>query len=349
MLSASQFRDLVSGERTGLIAALLRSGLRLLEFPYTWVVGWRNRQFDRRADQVSSVDVPVVSVGNLSMGGTGKTPMVEWIAGKFRAQDRRVVLVSRGYGTEAGKPNDEALELQLALPEVPHLQNPDRVSAAQQAITQHAAELILLDDGFQHRRLGRDLDIVLLDASEPFGYEHVFPRGMLREPVEGLSRADAVVLSRADMIGRTERKAIRKRVAELAPNASWAEVVHRPTTLINLEGQSRPIAELDGKQVAAFCGIGNPAGFQHTLTSLGCHLVAWHEFPDHHDYDLSDVENLKKLAVQAARLVCTRKDLVKLREFDLSDVELWAVSINLEFLAGEEGLLELIQRVGISE
>jgi len=228
------------------------------------------------------MSVPVVSVGNLTLGGTGKTPLVEWIARWFRKRNVRVSIVSRGYGAEDGGRNDEARELEQKLPDVPHVQNADRVAAAKIAIEELETQLILLDDGFQHRRIGRDLDIVLLDALEPFGFEHVFPRGTLREPLRGLRRAGAVILSRADMLEPAEREKIRRRVEQLAPKAAWAEIRHAPLELLSVGGQVKPIDELCKVKIAAFCGVGNPAGFRHTLESCGFDMAGFREFPDHH-------------------------------------------------------------------
>ena len=199
------FRALISGQRRGVQAAVLRGLLRAAETPYTLAVRWRNRQYDRGRKPVERVDVPVISVGNLTLGGTGKTPLVEWLARWFRQRGVRVTIISRGYGAEAGARNDEALELEQKLPDVPHVQNADRVAAAKMAIEEFDCQLILLDDAFQHRRIHRDLNIVVVDALEPFGFGHVFPRGALREPLSGLRRADMVVLSRADLVQPAER------------------------------------------------------------------------------------------------------------------------------------------------
>jgi tetraacyldisaccharide 4'-kinase len=195
-----------------------------------------------------------------------------------------------------------------------------------------------LDDGFQHRRLARDLDIVLLDALEPFGFDHVFPRGTLREPVAGLRRAHIVGLSRADTISAEERAAIRRRVAEVAPHAAWCELAHAASGLVNAAGQSQPLDALAGRRVAAFCGIGNPAGFRHTLAATGCEIVAWLPFPDHHAYTEADLARLRNVAAdsRAEVLVCTQKDLVKLREPQFDGVALWAVTIEMQFLTGQE-------------
>jgi tetraacyldisaccharide 4'-kinase len=198
-----------------------------------------------------------------------------------------------------------------------------------------------LDDGFQHRRLARDLDIVLLDALEPFGFDHVFPRGTLREPVAGLRRADVVCLSRADAISTGQREAIRSRVAAVAPHAAWCEMAHAASGLMSATGKSQPLDRLAGRRVAAFCAIGNPAGFRHTLAAAGCELVAWRTFPDHHAYTEADFAELAKMAAdcRAELVVCTQKDLVKLRELPIDRTAVWAVNIEIRYLAGQQ-LLE---------
>ncbi len=307
---------------------------------YTAAVRWRNRRFDRRAAKVHRVAVPVVSVGNLTLGGTGKTPLVEWLAGFLGRQGVRVAVVSRGYGARANRPNDEALELRLSLPDVPHVQNPDRVAAAEEAIRTFGCQTILLDDGFQHRRLGRDLDIVLLDASEPFGFGHVFPRGTLREPIEGLRRADVVAVSRADLLDDAGRAELRKTIDRHAPRAVYAEMIHAPRGLISGSGGQAPLDFVGGRSVAAFCGIGNPAGFRHTLAACGCHVAGFREFADHHHYAPADLDALAAWARQlgASAIVCTRKDLVKLSVDSLGGRPLWALRVAAEFVTGQAEL-----------
>ena len=321
-----------------MLATALRTLLRLAEFPYCWAMQVRNHRYDNQSAAIDRVSVPVISVGNLTLGGTGKTPLVQWIARRQSQQGLRVAIVSRGYGAWADGVNDEALELQLALPDVPHQQDRDRVAAARAVIKQHQAQLIVLDDGFQHRRLARDLDIVLLDATEPFGFEHVFPRGTLREPLTSLARADVVALSRADMLDPAARSQARERVEQISPAAIWCEVVHGPSELTNTRGETQPLSALAGKRVAAFSGIGNPAGFRHTLFSLDCQPIAWREFPDHHRYSAADIASLADWATGADLALCTRKDLVKLDNATLGEVPLWAVNVELRFLSGQESL-----------
>jgi tetraacyldisaccharide 4'-kinase len=341
LLSPSDFHAIVSGKRKSLSAAGLRVLFRAAEVPYSAAVSWRNRRYDRNAILSNKVGVPVVSVGNLTMGGTGKTPMVEWLAKWFRQRHVRVALISRGYKATEGSRNDEAMELEHKLADVPHLQNPDRVAAASVAIIEHSAELILLDDGFQHRRIHRDLDIVLLDALEPFGFDHVFPRGMLREPLAGLRRADVVCLSRADAVAEGEQQSIKEQAQQHAPAAIWAEVCHRPRSLLSCNSTEDKISLLEGKRVLAFCGLGNPAGFRHTLESCGMQIADFREFPDHHAYPFADVDLLSKWSERhrdSAAIVCTHKDLVKLDVETLGGKPLYALTIGIEFLCGQERL-----------
>jgi tetraacyldisaccharide 4'-kinase len=370
MLSTT-FREIVGERRRGVAPSLLRGMLRAAEVPYALAVGWRNRRYDRGHAVVRGVSVPVISVGNLTLGGTGKTPMVKWLARRLVAQGIRVAIVSRGYGAKKGRQgargkeqgassrtaptsglllpaprsplptlNDEAMELEKALPDVPQVQNPDRVAGAQRAIEEFGCQLVLLDDGFQHRRLARDLDIVLLDALEPFGHEHVFPRGTLREPLDGLQRAHVVCLSRASAIAADEREAIRRRVCALAPHAAWCEATHAPTKLVSASGGSQELGLMAGTRVAAFCGIGNPAGFRHTLAATGAQIVAWREFADHHAYSAADLKELEELVTRsnAELVVCTLKDSVKLRQEAIAGRPLWAVEIEMQFLAGRDAI-----------
>ncbi len=330
---------------------MLRGLLRIGECFYAAAARWRNRRYDRGAAAIRHVDVPVVSVGNLTLGGTGKTPMVEWLAGWFRGRGVRVAVVSRGYGAEDGEENDEARQLRRLLPDVPHVQDADRVAAAERAIREFQAELIVLDDAFQHRRIARELDIVLLDALEPFGFGHVFPRGTLREPLAGLRRADVVVLSRADLLGPGERAAIWRTVAGHAPAALRAETIHAPRELTAADGKRTPLETIRGQSVAAFCGIGNPAGFRHTLETCGCRVAGFRAFPDHHRFTPKDLEMLAgwSRGFEASAVLCTCKDLVKLNAEQVAGRPLLGVRIELEFRGGQEALESRLKSILQSE
>ena len=315
---------------------------------YAAAVAARNHGFGSGWLRTYSAGVPVVSVGNVTLGGTGKTPMVEWLARWFRRHGVRVAILSRGYGRTGGL-NDEGRVLEENLPDVPHLQDPDRVAMARVATRELETELIVLDDGFQHRRLRRDLDVVLLDALEPFGLARLFPRGLLREPVKSLRRAGVVVLSRADLIGAGERQAIKSFAERRAGPLSWVLARHAPIDLVDDLGNSFSLNELAGQSVLAFCGIGNPEGFRRTLLTLTGDLIGFRVFPDHHPYTASDVHSLEDWVAQAgtaANLVLTtQKDSVKLRAASLGPAPLRAVRIGLEIMAGHEIMDDLLARL----
>jgi tetraacyldisaccharide 4'-kinase len=333
------FLRLIRGETQGPLSTMARAGLALASLPYRTVVSLRNLAFNHGWKKVHRAGVPIVAIGNLTLGGTGKTPMVEYVARWYRQRGVRVVILSRGYGHPEGI-NDEGRALEENLPDVPHLQDPDRVRLAQIAVEELAAELLVLDDGFQHRRLGRDLDIVLLDALEPFGLSRLFPRGLLREPIGSLRRAGVVVLSRADLVPPTARKDIRTEAERIGGPLRWAEARHAPRDLVQCDGRTFPIADLEGKSVAAFCGIGNPEGFRLTAASLGATVAGFRVFPDHHLYGATDVAGLtqwvRDLRVDLA--LTTQKDLVKIRATSLGPVPLRALRIGLEIVEGADRL-----------
>lgn len=341
------FRSLVSGQRRGLWPDLLRAGLRAASLPYGWATGCRNRLYDHGLKKSRRVPVPVVSVGNVTLGGTGKTPCVEYVARFYHARNRRVAILSRGYGSRRGR-NDEALVLAENVPQVPHLQGKDRLALASVAVNDLCSEVLVLDDGFQHRRLARDLDIVLIDATEPWGHGYLFPRGLLRESLEALGRADLIVLTRCDQIGPAERGRLREDVARIAPRVPLIEARHRPLELVNGEKARAPLAWLRGRPVAAFCGIGNPDAFRRTLLDLGTALHAVRNFPDHHAYPRADVADLEAWASRLPRdavVLTTQKDLAKLRQTRLGGRELWALRIGLHFDVGRELLDSKLQEV----
>ena len=340
-----KFIDIVSGQRTGFAAGLIRGLLRMAELPYAIGSTFKNWRYDRNPQLARKSNVPVVSIGNLTTGGTGKTPMVYWLCRWLRQRGVRVCIISRGYGAEQGSVNDEAIELEQRLPDVPHLQNPDRNAAAQVATEELDCQVIVLDDAFQHRRIHRDLDVVLIDAANPFGYEHQLPRGLLRESLRGLKRADAIVLTRSDMLDRAGIDAIKLRVARYNARAVWVESMHQPDELVQADGGTREIESLCGKRLAAFCGIGNPAGFRHTLESCGCEIAGLHTFPDHHKYSRESIRMVADWCRELGKidaLVCTHKDLVKIGTKEIGAVPLFALTIGMQLLVGEELLEQLL-------
>ena len=338
-----QFYNLVSGRMTGIPAAMLRGGLRLLEVPYSAAVSVRNGLYDRRLVPIHRFTVPIISVGNLTLGGTGKSPMVAWLCRFFLERNRRPGLISRGYKGMANEGNDEFREMSYRFPAVPHLQHRDRAATIRQLLQTEQVDLIILDDAFQHRRVERNIDLVLLDATAPFGFGHVFPRGTLRESPGSLRRAEIVLLTRSDLADEAERYAIRQQVLRINPNIIWGETVHVPASLVSLESfAAEPIESIRGQSTLAFCGIGNPAAFRKTLERCGVQVAKLIPFPDHYHYTLRDREVLVQTAKELGTdlILCTMKDLVKLNRPEFAGLPFRAVSIEIQFTAGESAVCE---------
>ncbi len=328
------FRRLLTNNEPNLRGKILRWCLRLGSVPYGIVVRLRNFAYDHRWLHSTRTNLPVVSVGNLTVGGTGKSPMVAWLARWFRDQGARVAILSRGYGELDSGQNDEALELELQLPDVPHLQHWDRVASAILAEQELDMELLILDDGFQHRRLERDLELVLLDATDTPAARWLLPGGLMREPMTSLARADVVVITRTDQVPKEKMTAIRKQVKRLSPRAIVLEARHHPTKLLIFPNQTRELGELKDKEILAFCAIGNPGSFFRSLENQGAKILDHRTWLDHHGFNADDIASLTQWPKQfpaAKAMVCTMKDWVKIQQEELGGVELCALQIEMQF------------------
>ena len=347
MVSIRTMIELMRGERRGVLASLLRGLLWTAQWPYVLIVRWRNRRFDQ-GHKMTQVSVPVISVGNITTGGTGKTPAVAWLCRHLRDRQVRVAILSRGYRADQSGVNDEALELEQRLPDVPHLQNPNRVDSAGIAIEELESQCLVLDDGFQHRRLHRDLDWVLVDALNPFGFGHCLPRGLLREPRRGLKRADAILITRANQIPESELKALVSEVQSVVGGETpLIRTTHHCEGWRDTEGTLQPLEQWSHAKVAGFCAIGNPDAFRATLESQGCDVVGWRIFPDHHRYDRGDIQELTDWVSrhEVEVVVCTAKDLVKLNVARIGNVPLVALQVGFAFIDDPQPLISQIDGV----
>ena len=339
-MDEANYRELISGEKQGIVPGILRSGLKGLSLIYAGAIRSRNLAFDLGIKRVHKAPVPVISVGNLTAGGTGKTPFVAWLADWFHDKGVRVAILSRGYRSVSGDVNDEKMVLDQLCPNVPHLQNPNRVEAASSACRELSAQLLILDDGFQHRRLARDLNLVLIDALNPWGYGVLLPRGLLREPIQSLRRADLVVITRADQCPDREKQEIIEHIQAVCPDSVCVEVGFPPQSLVNAEGLTAELSSLSGKRIAAFCGIGNPDSFHKSLLDAGYNVSSFRSFPDHHHYSLENLEEIGQWGKQsgAPAILMTQKDLVKIKRTELNGLPVWAVRIGTRILRGDEAL-----------
>ena len=336
MADISSIYDLLSGKSKGLFPSIMRTGLRILEPIYTVGARLKNQRYDRRPDLAQKVGAKVISVGNLTTGGTGKTPVIAMLAQWLLNDGVKVGIVSRGYKSPKGELNDEGKELKLILPTVPHVQHRNRVLAANELIDQHKVEVILVDDGFQHRRLFRDVDIVLIDATNPFGFGHLLPRGLLREPVTSLARANIALITRASQVETGSNDSTINLIRQHNPDIQIAQSNQKPTHLVNKYGGQLDLSSLNDRAVVGFCGIGNPNAFKMTLENLGCILSHFKIFPDHHIYSNSEIDSLNVIRekVGASYLVCTMKDLVKLKDLMNQTDDLFALRVETEITQG---------------
>jgi tetraacyldisaccharide 4'-kinase len=306
------------------------------------------------------VGVATISVGNIVAGGTGKTPMIVWLAHELASRGRRPGIVSRGYRAPGesntddgggGNCNDEARMLNDMLPGVLHVQDRNRVAAARQ-LAEVGIDTILVDDGFQHRRLKRDVDIVLVDALRPFGLpapetgvdpvKAFLPRGLMREPLSALQRADVIVLTRVDTVSGESLDRLESQLRTAAPGVPIVHSQHRATSLRRADGP-RHLSELRGVEVDLISGIGNPGAFERTVRDLGGKVISHRAFADHHAFSSEDLAGLG-----AERpVLTTAKDAARLSL--LADVQapepLWILDVEIAMVQNEEALLTVLDHL----
>jgi tetraacyldisaccharide 4'-kinase len=316
----------------------------------------RRFAYDHDLAPSTRVPVPVVSVGNLTTGGTGKTPMCAWIVRELERRGRRPGILSRGYRAHAAVSNDEGLNdeglmLARSCPGVPNVADAERVRGARKLVGL-GANAIVLDDGFQHRRLARDLDIVLVDATRPWGLASVdgrepvralLPRGLLREPPSSLARADLIVITRCDLVDEPRLAALERDLGYFAPGRPLVRARHAPRVLRDERGHEASLESLRGRAVDLVSALGNPAAFEATVRGCGAIVASHHAFPDHHAFTPRDIEGLP---AQSRTLVVSAKDAVKLVPLG---AKFQALEIELELLAGAGVLAALLDALPESE
>lgn len=293
-LNRQRWLEVIAGRDRSTGAALLRGAATLAEGGYRLAVACRNGAYDAGVKPSRRAHAPVLSVGNLTTGGTGKTPIVMHIARRLRAMGRRPAILMRGYMADADAPSDEAALYREALADAAVVVDPDRVAgAAAVAAERPEVDALVLDDGFQHRRIARDLDLVLIDASEPWGYGHALPRGLMREPRSALRRADAVVLTHCEGATAAELAALDAEVGRWHGRPPIAHVEHAWEAVVDASGAtvaSGAVGASSGRRrVVAFCGLGNPGRFFEEA-GRWFEVAEAHSFEDHHRYDERSVE-----------------------------------------------------------
>ena len=344
---------MISGEARGLRAGLMRLTLGAVSPVYSLVMRGRNLKFDRGIG-VRRLPRPVVSVGNITTGGTGKTPVVRWLCERLRGLGERPGVLMRGYKSGPGERGDEQLMLEGLLnregvaPIVIHAEADRCAGGATVLRDDPSVSVLVMDDGFQHRRLGRDFDLVLVDGCEPLGFGRVLPRGLLREPTCGLKRADAILITRANEAVDVERAV--QTVRRFNSRAPIFRCSHIHVGLRSANGAKLALEDLAAKRFFAFAGIGNPEGFAAQLKRTAGEWVGGEWFEDHRRYTREDLKQVMGKAQNAAAqvVVTTEKDWVKIAPLLDSQVEIpiWRLEMALKFEGDDEAkLLESIKPV----
>jgi tetraacyldisaccharide 4'-kinase len=326
----------------------MRGLLACLSLPYSAAIRIRNSLYTCGLLRTHKVKVPVISIGNLTTGGTGKTPLVIWLCRYLCQKGLRCAVLTRGYKTAVGELSDEPAVLAKNCPGIQVVVDPDRVHGAKIAIERYIAETLVLDDGFQHRRLARSLNILAVDATCPFGYEKLLPAGLLREPLSELKRADAVIITRFDLADAEQIVNLERFIQQTAGPIPIARAIHRHSHAVLVNGQIMPLEKLRQKKLFVYCGIGNPAAFVNCLTQDGMTVVGTKFFNDHHLYSIRDIRAIDTLARQcgADMALCTQKDWVKTAAFckQVGQITYGSLAMELEFISNADIIQSLVDK-----
>jgi len=372
------FLDVVIGQRPGYWPGLVRGILYFLSKLFELGVKLRGLLYKGLILRGSTLGVQVIAIGNLTVGGTGKTPVVEKFARELRDQGRMVAILSRGYRSKPppfgkrmtnkllfredstpprvvsdGKSllldseasGDEPYMLASNLKDVVVLVDKDRVKAGRYAIEKFGCDTLLLDDGFQYWKLrGRRKDIVLIDCQQPFGNERLLPRGTLREPVSHLSRAFAIFITKSD--GNTAD--LRRRIAQHNPTAGIIECIHHPLYFEDVfTGQRHGLDLVKGRKVASLSGIAQPESFEQSLAALEGTLVYSKRFADHHRFSQQEILNAinRSKKRQAELIITTQKDAVRFPKLDRRDLPIYFVRVEIKILSGAKDFQDCVSKI----
>jgi tetraacyldisaccharide 4'-kinase len=370
--------EVIFGERRGKRAALVRVALLGLSKAFLVAVKARRLLYDVRILRDSTLGVQVIAVGNLTVGGTGKTPVVEKFARELKDQGRTVAILSRGYRSkppplgrqifdkvflredttpprvvsdgrslllDSETAGDEPYMLASNLKDVIVLVDKDRVKSGRYAIEKFNVDTLLLDDGFQYWKLaGKRTDVVLVDCQQPFGNEHLLPRGTLREPPSHLARASVILITKSE--GDTAK--LREQVARLNPDASLIECVHSPLYFEDVfTGERHGLDLVVGRKVASLSGIAQPESFERSLKRVGAELVYSKRFADHHRFSQQEVLNVinRSKKRQAEAIITTQKDAVRFPKLDRRDLAIFFMRVEIRIVRGARDFQDCVRQI----
>ncbi len=348
--------NLVTDKINGPLAILLKGFLFLLSFLYALVV---RVLILFRGLSCCRLSAKVISVGNITLGGTGKTTLVQLIAEDLKSRGRNLAILTRGYKRSIGHSHaclakdlamgDEPLMLQKNLGNIPVIVDSNRIRSAKKAIKDFKVDALVLDDGFQQWGIKKDLDVVTIDATNPFGNKHLLPRGILREPLSSLRRADIFVLTKVNLAKGVQD--IKTLLLKINPKALIVESEHVPQYFYELAHQEKTISleAFQGKNAVLFSGIGDPDSFEKMISNLGIKVGFSFKFADHHNYSQQDLDNIFRQAKEksAEILITTEKDASRLYELRITDYELriYILRITIKITSGIDKFYERIHKL----
>ncbi|MFA4853932.1 MAG: tetraacyldisaccharide 4'-kinase [Candidatus Omnitrophota bacterium] len=331
--------NLVTCKIKGPLAAFLRGFLFILSLAYGLAVVIL--AFLYRINP-ARLNAKVISVGNITLGGTGKTTFVEYLCAELSSSGKKIAVLTRGYKRNAAGEGlagmgDEPAMLQKKLPQVHVIVDKDRVKAGIKAIKDYAADTLILDDGLQQWRIFKDLEIVTIDATNPFGNYRMLPAGFLREPLSALKRADIFVLTQ--VASGQDTSVLTAKLKSINPRALIVESMHKPESFSNVRNPDELLSlnSFQCKNVAVFSGIGNPQGFENSLSLLGINIKLLFRFSDHHDYTQRELDGIVKAAQEKKMdaIITTQKDAVKIRQLETAGLAIFVLDIKLSITKNE--------------
>lgn len=357
---AIQYLDsIISGERKGLIPAILKAELLTLSFITSKSTKLRRHLYSRGLLPSKELPCKVISIGNVVVGGSGKTPLTITIAKLLKKNtELKLAIASRGYKSRSkgisvvsdgekillniDEAGDESYMMAKKLADVPVIIGKDRYKSGLLAINLWGTEVLILDDGFQYLKLKHNVDLITIDSTETQRLNYILPRGYLREPLASIKNADAIVLTRVDQCNDIDN--IYKIIRKIDNTLPIFESIYEPISLVEI-GSSKSVSfeRLKGSKILAVSGIANPKSFVKTLNFLNPSKINAVSFPDHHNYSQKDIENIEKMAIDSKSdvIITTEKDAYKL--INISFIPVLALAIELKFLdLGEKELLNLI-------
>ena len=359
----SSLYPIISGERRGLYGGAVRMALGGAAAAYSVVSGARMRKYLKK--EKTEIGVPVVSVGNITVGGTGKTPVCRYLARRYERKGLRVGIATRGYGREGGGTailhsgekieswhhcGDEAVLFTRGSKNVTVAVNADRAAAARALERDRGCDMVLMDDGFQFVTLKREVDIVVLDGYNPLGFGKLIPAGLLREPVGSLERANVFWLAKADVMESGEKEVLVRRLREDFPGRPIVESIYRPLGFSRLRrpGDLEPPESFDGMNVLCISGIGTPESFENLVEKITGRAPACFRFTDHHAFGANELEEAEKEAMRtgADMIFTTEKDAVRIPEFFKPKLKWRVLEIGVKVTA-MHGFMEGVPLFGI--